>query len=950
MTERNYTRKARALFLAALMVFSVFAGTVAFAGTTAASVDSLDNASATDVDAYSASAEQEVTFDVGVADGEEDTFTIDVSTVDDITLNDVAGVESSNPDEVSVSASTDGDTAEITTTDENDDGVSEATITVTLDVDTDGVAHTVDIGAYTVNEDGGAATADTNTFSVIPPDGDQTLDSGSTFWAGQELALGTGAELSANDELQVREWDTSGDTNRIGGLEEEFSLDGDGVATLDTGDYDDGEYIIVDADNSNNAVEFTDGFASATSTTAADYGGYTFEITTQNLDVEIDEDSVTDDGENAVTEIDVDSNRANYELNVSANGDLDVSELSDIFVANGDYQLEDDNANDDDDEITITLDGTTAEGDGQEISFEGIDAGEYDFTFSVPDSTAESSDTVEVTEQDIDSAFSQGVSSDTAGDIAEFTVELEDTDEIYVQFGDEDVGFIDVLWLEDDDDDGEVTFEVNTRTLGSPGADTAEVYHSEDDNIESEVHGDDTDATFWDEDTDSELGDGTFGDYLEELDLIDDVDDDPRTQLTRPLQPADYELMAAANGEFIVNSDGDTEAEREIDSALFELTAPSLDGITTHVAPEDNADADDELEDLLDAATAREEIAEDDRLIIQVEASGLYGAIVHANGGDFSVLEDGTTLASLGVLTGEDTDEQDWTGEGISFDVEADDATGNQEATSLDLENNNAGDGYVLYDEENGQFFVVVDTTGDAFTQDVGDGDEFDVTMEYETDSNDRYEFIDDAEAPYEGGAGGDIGDEAYPYFQTGSSEELTSTVEIVEQSVTFDNVNNGVLEVEAGEEATISGMTNIAPGSDAEIRVSSTDADPSFRSTSDVDIEDDGFFEATFDFSEQSEGDLADTTFRVGGSSVDTIDTELVDAVSEETDTPEPDTDTPEPDTDTPEPDTDTPEPDTPEPDTDTPTETDTGTPGFGVVVALTALIAAALLAVRRD
>jgi PGF-CTERM protein len=36
--------------------------------------------------------------------------------------------------------------------------------------------------------------------------------------------------------------------------------------------------------------------------------------------------------------------------------------------------------------------------------------------------------------------------------------------------------------------------------------------------------------------------------------------------------------------------------------------------------------------------------------------------------------------------------------------------------------------------------------------------------------------------------------------------------------------------------------------------------------------------------------------------------------------------------------------------PDTDTPTATPTSAPGFGVIVALTALLAAALLAVRRD
>ena len=87
-------------------------------------------------------------------------------------------------------------------------------------------------------------------------------------------------------------------------------------------------------------------------------------------------------------------------------------------------------------------------------------------------------------------------------------------------------------------------------------------------------------------------------------------------------------------------------------------------------------------------------------------------------------------------------------------------------------------------------------------------------------------------------------------------------------------------------------------------------------------------------------------------GENTDRAPVEVVEQVDEEetptTATPEPDTPTPTP-TATPEPDTPTP---TEEPADDTETDTpstDAGTPGFGIVVALTALIAAALLAVRR-
>jgi major cell surface glycoprotein (TIGR04216 family) len=93
--------------------------------------------------------------------------------------------------------------------------------------------------------------------------------------------------------------------------------------------------------------------------------------------------------------------------------------------------------------------------------------------------------------------------------------------------------------------------------------------------------------------------------------------------------------------------------------------------------------------------------------------------------------------------------------------------------------------------------------------------------------------------------------------------------------------------------------------------------------------------------------------TLEAEGENTDTVDVEIVQNV--QTATPEP-TDTPEPtatDTPTPEPTaTDTPEPTdtaTPEP-TDTATPTSEGGPGFGAIVAVLALLAAALLATRRD
>ena len=181
-------------------------------------------------------------------------------------------------------------------------------------------------------------------------------------------------------------------------------------------------------------------------------------------------------------------------------------------------------------------------------------------------------------------------------------------------------------------------------------------------------------------------------------------------------------------------------------------------------------------------------------------------------------------------------------------------------------------------------------------------------------------------------------------------TEESLITFDANEPEINVDEPFN----VSQAEAQTVTGDTNIAPGTELSLRVrSQSGTSPSFLKTASPVVNSDGTYSATFDFSEQNIGDEHDIELNAqiltDGPTEESG--EVVEAVATDTATPEPDTDTatPEPDTDTatPEPDTDTA---TPDPDTDTPTSTPTSTPGFGVIVALTALLAAALLAVRRD
>ncbi|WP_321163772.1 BGTF surface domain-containing protein, partial [Halorubrum saccharovorum] len=464
------------------------------------------------------------------------------------------------------------------------------------------------------------------------------------------------------------------------------------------------------------------------------------------------------------------------------------------------------------------------------------------------------------------------------------SVELDDADDAYVQFGDEESGYVDVLYVEDDDDDDEVTFQVNTRTVGTDGS--SDSFYSDEDIVESMAEDNDgnTDnefdgVTFYDEevsdDDTNEFDTQSLNEYRSQLDV---------TALVRPLQPTDYPVAVNGNGNFVVNDDDESELDDELDLATLDLTAPTLGDVTTWTAPADNADEDDNLTDVLDTVSESSEIAEDDRAVIQIEASGLYGAMVDKED-DYDALDDGFDPQTIHQVN-------EIPGEGITVEVEAEEGSGNQGTAQVDFENADSSDVFVLADNDSGELFIIVDTSSSsAFAGTVEAGDSLTASVEYETDDDNRYSFqssVDDDQynefTAYEGGADGTGDEAAYPYFSADSTESTEGTFDLVERDATFDNVNNDSVEVEVTEDAEITGETNVAPGSDASVRVRSADGvSPSFVETTDANITEDGTFSAEFDFSGQSVDDTGTVNFRVEGSSIADSDMVLIEEVEEE-------------------------------------------------------------------
>ncbi|SFR36398.1 PGF-CTERM protein/surface glycoprotein [Halogeometricum rufum] len=387
-------------------------------------------------------------------------------------------------------------------------------------------------------------------------------------------------------------------------------------------------------------------------------------------------------------------------------------------------------------------------------------------------------------------------------------------------------------------------------------------------------------------------------------DTLDEADVDTENSVDSLLEAGEYDLEVQTGTEATpddVQNVGTLVLEERNTTALTSWTA------NTDTTLDDSDDVYTAIS--TNNLTQDNEIAIGDYAVHQLQASGLEGALE-----DQSASND--TAAFFGLAANG----------AVNLTVEQTDAGANRDPYMLNLNNNSAT---VLPDSDNDTYFVVVDTgavnTNDA-NRDLEDGDG--LTANFTV-----YEATDLAE----------------------EQQTVEDQYEVVTPEHTLDDPYN----VSAAAEQTISGETNVAPGTELNLRVrSSGDTQPSFLKTATVYVTENNTFSGTFDFSEQEVDDTYEITVRNGGDTltVDGTVLESVETETEMTETDAPDTATEEPSTATEEPSTATEEPSTAteEPSTATEepadTETSTGTPGFGVVVAVTALLAAALLAVRRD
>jgi surface glycoprotein (TIGR04207 family)/PGF-CTERM protein len=398
---------------------------------------------------------------------------------------------------------------------------------------------------------GSAAAANT-------ADGDAELSDGGTYWQGQSVfaEYSNFDNLSSGDDYEIRD-------SESGELVRQRTADSEGPGTLIETSGLDGTY---DLTQSGDQVA-------------------TFEVAVQDFNVSANDGEVNVAGDDTNETFDIESNRGSFTVNVSeTDGDIDASDLETAFA--------DEDATAVGDNVQIQVSGgTSIEGD-----FGDVSAGEYTLDFEVNDTDAEDSVNLNLSEDTGEAQFSQAVVTQNAGDVAEITVELENSDQAAVTIGDiESDGYQANATVTDEDGDGEVTLRFNSFTAGA----------ANESNVSSFIV-------------------NAAGDDTAEL--------ENQTELSAPLANTTYDMT--------VRSGSDVGAGAS-DVATLNLRSRSTDEMTIVTAPGGVTPAD--ASELVGVVSDDNTVAEGDWIVHELEASGLEGAAAEA-GGLLGVLGDNVSL------------------------------------------------------------------------------------------------------------------------------------------------------------------------------------------------------------------------------------------------------------------------------------------------------------------
>ncbi len=314
---------------------------------------------------------------------------------------------------------------------------------VTFDADHEGLRPD---GDYTLQiENTGDSTYDASvSFTVTGP---AEISDGDRIWVGQEV-VHHNSEIDGDSVAEL--YDTSGETAKFLTEISVNKVSGNDYVRIDTVDRNlsAGSYKVQDVDGNKVAG---------------------FEVSEQSLSISADSSTIETDGN---TDFTVDSNRVSFDVYVSADN-MDIDKLNDALGLSGNsyYQLQDDGTYS---SVTNAADATHVKVNSQGLSFDAgknadIAAGDYTLDFDVVDTAATTSANLSIVEAGSGNAeFDGSVYTVPEGDTTDFNVSIEETDTAYLHFGSEDVGFSPVYKLDASNlEDGEMaTLTFNSLEAG----------------------------------------------------------------------------------------------------------------------------------------------------------------------------------------------------------------------------------------------------------------------------------------------------------------------------------------------------------------------------------------------------------------------------------------------------------------------------------------------------
>lgn len=619
-----------------------------------------------------------------------------------------------------------------------------------------------------------------------------TLD---RVWRGQNLRLADNS-ITVGEVYELIAVDDDGnEVDFLGGYEGEIS------PTVTTGEIEiDTEFIEENADyrlldsDGNTVLEFT-GNVQDLATVTED----TTVVNTRADDTTVDLGLESRRG----TEFDV---LMSVE-NIDEEEQLDEFELSTIIQ---DLDQETEVVND----THIRIEDVHQSSDPEDLTLDfgsnSLDLGEHEVKFEVADASA--SDTIQIAVQDTQdrrAQFDKNQYIEQEGDVASFDVQFQATDQATFMIEDEEESFSYQFDIVDDNDDGEVVVNFDTYKANELG----------------DVSRSDLDEIFYTEDSEDEI-------------IFPSDTEVPRESLQEPISAATYSLQT--------NVDGSPRG-----SSSLSLVDRETEDVRTWVMPENEFT---DLEAVRESATEQSTVANEDLLVVQIEASGIY-----------SLVDNDTNPAAL--INYEQRDDVDEVGDfnsgdvgfnpdlvdvvdEFSVEIEDTDRPINTDPHRIKLE-----DAINLEtDPVNESMYLFFDTEGENQVESFEDQTAL-PERDYEARINftEEYKYIEDKDEAdeYEG-------DESHDFSVIERGVELQLPTVDVE-----DSELDRRFGIPAGENTTIAGETEIAPGTRMDIVISSSDgADPPNYGPSVVDVQDNGTVQTEFNTSDAEIGRNATINF----------------------------------------------------------------------------------------